>query len=78
MATAFTEEMLRLVLKADESASRFERFCSDLFSEVDGVDYAVTSSNYDQGRDARVTGKGAPNAPAAVSARLRSRSASPP
>ncbi len=55
MTASFTENMAKLILISEESDSRFEKFCCDLFYEVDGILYLPTSQNYDQGRDGRTS-----------------------
>lgn len=57
MAASFTEHMAKLILSSEESPGRFEKFCCDLYSRIDGCTYVPTSFNYDQGRDGRTTGR---------------------
>jgi len=53
MVASFNEGMARAILESETSHARFERFCCDLLSKVEGRHYVPTSSTYDQGRDAR-------------------------
>jgi len=46
-----------VILQGEESDRRFERFCVDLFSEVDALEYSTTSANYDHGKDGRYIGQ---------------------
>ena len=41
------------ILRGERSPIRFEEFCCDLFTKVDGVDYLPTSRSYDLGRNGR-------------------------
>lgn len=45
--------MILDVLRIDDSHARFEKFCVEIFSVLDGVDYVPTSSTWDLGRDGR-------------------------
>jgi hypothetical protein len=47
--------MAEHILEHDEMPIRFERFCADLFTKVDGRDYVTTSRTHDLGRDGRCT-----------------------
>ena len=58
MAVHYSELMIRVILQGEESDRRFERFCVDLFSEVDALEYSTTSANYDHGKDGRYIGQG--------------------
>ncbi len=53
MALPFTENMAEVILTQTDNPIRFEKFCIDLFSEVDVVRYVPTSVSWDLGRDAR-------------------------
>jgi hypothetical protein len=44
------------VLQADTNHSRFEKFCCDLSTVVEGRDFVPTSATWDRGRDARAVG----------------------
>lgn len=50
----FTRSMARLLVGHDESPLRFESFCVDLFSEVDGVTFVPTPRSHYQGLDGRL------------------------
>ncbi len=54
-STTLTEGMVRQILSAESSPSRFESFCIALYKRVDSHVYVPTSYNYDRGRDARAT-----------------------
>lgn len=56
MARSFTEGMAKAILQGEESNARFENFCCELFSEVDGWEYVPTSRTYDRGVDGRIVG----------------------
>lgn len=45
--------IVRDILAAERSPVRFEQFCCDLLSAVDGIDYLPTSRSYDLSRDGR-------------------------
>lgn len=51
----FTLSMAEHILEHDDNPVRFEKFCNDLFSEVDGAQYVPTSRTHDLGRDGRAT-----------------------
>ena len=55
MAASFTESMANSILQEEYSSARFEKFCCDLFSDIDTCKYVPTSWNYDQGRDGRTS-----------------------
>lgn len=52
-AGGIPEQWARMVIEAEVSSVRFEDFCVELFSDVEGIDYVRTSRSYDLGRDAR-------------------------
>lgn len=58
MAASFTKQMASLILKGEDSPTRFERFCCQLFSAVDGIRYVPTSRTYDLGCDGRDVQRG--------------------
>ena len=45
--------IVRDILAAERSPVRFEQFCCDLFSGIEGIDYLPTSRSYDLSRDGR-------------------------
>jgi len=45
--------IIKVVLESDDSPTRFERFCIDLYSEAEGIELLATSRTWDLGRDAR-------------------------
>ena len=49
----FSEGMAEQIISSDDSPSRFERFCIDLFRECDSHDYVNTSYSWDLGQDGR-------------------------
>lgn len=55
MSLTLTQGIVTQVLEQEDYPKRFERFCVDLFSRLDGVDYVCTSSSWDLGRDGRGT-----------------------
>jgi len=55
MSASFTENMAKSILLGEQSPTKFERFCGDLFSNLDKCIYVPTSWNYDQGRDGRTS-----------------------
>lgn len=71
MAASFTEGMAKLVLEAEQSPARFERFCCTLFSRVDGRHYVPTSSTHDLGRDGRTADKQDDKPPSYICATTR-------
>lgn len=54
---AFTPFMAQNIIEADDADSRFERFCCDVYSQHDGMDYFSTAASWDMGRDGRATGR---------------------
>ena len=56
MDRSFTEGMAMAILQGEESYARFEDFCCELFSKVDGWEYVPTSRSYDMGSDGRNVG----------------------
>ncbi len=59
----FTNRMAEFILEKEDTSQRFERFCVDLFTEVDGVQYVPTSASWDLGRDGRPVSLHSANAP---------------
>lgn len=51
----FTEKMAEEILGAEISATRFERLCIDVYSELDQRQYVPTSGSWDLGIDGRST-----------------------
>jgi hypothetical protein len=49
----FTPNMSRAILRDDDDFSRFEKFCCELFTYIDGVRYVPTSRSHDLGRDGK-------------------------
>jgi len=45
--------MIKSILDTEDSPIRFEKFCIDLFSEIEGVEFVSTSRSWDLGRDGR-------------------------
>ena len=54
--------LVRAALDSDDSPSRFERFCLDIYAATEGVTLVPTSRSWDRGRDGRsiAVGQGAP------------------
>ena len=48
-----TKGMVVNILALEDNSARFERFCVELFSKLDGTDYVTTSATWDLGRDGR-------------------------
>lgn len=45
--------VIEALIREDSDDRRFEEFCADLFSEIEGVQYETTSRGGDKGRDAK-------------------------
>lgn len=50
--SGITKKMAEIIIASETSSRRFEAFCADLFSDVDGSEYVMTSRTWDLGRDA--------------------------
>jgi hypothetical protein len=48
----------KVVIEGERNSFRFEDFCAELFTKVDGRVFVGTSKTYDRGRDARTTTSG--------------------
>jgi hypothetical protein len=68
---SFTEKMAEDIIASDQSSARFERFCVELFSECDGVEYVPTSASWDLGSDGRPVGLHTEGAFGAIACSLR-------
>lgn len=54
MATAqIPDGTIQRILEDEKSSIRFEHFCCDLLTSIDGFDYVWTSRSWDLGRDGR-------------------------
>jgi len=54
MATAaITCKIAKLLIERDDNGVRFQRFCVDLMSEAEHVDYVSSAPSFDLGRDGR-------------------------
>ena len=53
MTTRIPEGTIQRILEDEKSVIRFEQFCCDLLTDVDGTDYLGTSRSWDLGRDGR-------------------------
>lgn len=68
----FTPFMAKQLIEADEEPTRFEKFCLDLYTDVDGIEYVPTSRSWDLGRDARSRGRPGRSEFAVLACSLRS------
>lgn len=46
-----------IVIQSETNPVRFENFCRELYQKAEGITLVSTSSNYDQGRDAKSIGR---------------------